>query len=247
VIDVAFTPRELRDARVAVVIDVLRASTTITQALAVGYRRVLCCRGLTEARALRKPGRVLAGERDCLRPPGFDLGNSPADFRLRRGDEVVLTTTNGCPALLAAAETAGEVLVGCLLNLAALRARLEHEDDVVLVCAGTDSEPAVEDAYVAGLIAATLPGDRTDAARIAQAMARQFHDHGAALHAGRGGAALRRVGLGNDLAWCAQESAVETVGRLAAVVGGVAAVEPGIDETLLKPQNIVLATFELGA
>jgi phosphosulfolactate phosphohydrolase-like enzyme len=89
-IDVAGNRAELRSAGIAVVIDVLRATSTATQALAAGYRRVLCAESIARAAGLRAPGRVLAGERRCLRPPGFDQGNSPLEAATRRGDELVL-------------------------------------------------------------------------------------------------------------------------------------------------------------
>ena len=101
-IDVALTRADLRAADVAVVVDVLRATTTATQALAAGYRSVLCAESVELALGLRGPGRVLAGERRCVAPPGFDQGNSPREAARRRGDELVLATTNGAPAIVAA-------------------------------------------------------------------------------------------------------------------------------------------------
>src|ERR671933_1085888 len=96
-IDVALTPAVSAGAAVTIVVDVLRATSTIAQALAAGYERVLCCADVEEARALRASnGRVvLAGERLCVKIPGFDLGNSPREFLEPRGETVALTTTNG--------------------------------------------------------------------------------------------------------------------------------------------------------
>ena len=111
------------------------------------------------------PGRVLAGERHCVRPPGFDQGNSPREAARLRGDELVLATTNGAPAVIAAAQNAPVVLLACLLNLDAVVAVLQGAD-VQIVCAGTDGAVALEDVYVAGRISARLPGRRTDAARV---------------------------------------------------------------------------------
>ena len=76
-VDVCFTPRDIRPVEVAVVVDVLRATSTIVQALAVGYPRVVCCRSVATARELRAPGRVLAGESDCVRVPGLRAGQLP--------------------------------------------------------------------------------------------------------------------------------------------------------------------------
>ena len=78
-IDVALIPARARPAEIAVVVDVLRATSTVTQALAAGYERVLCVDSIDGALRLRAPGRVLAGERNCLMPRGFDQGNSPSE------------------------------------------------------------------------------------------------------------------------------------------------------------------------
>ena len=76
---VAFTPREAANAQLGIVVDVLRATSTIAQALASGYERVYCCREVGEARALRdKLGEgLLGGERNAVRIEGFDVGASP--------------------------------------------------------------------------------------------------------------------------------------------------------------------------
>ena len=73
---VAFTPDEAASAPTGIVVDVIRASSTIAQALAVGYRRVLCVSELEQARALRAelPDSVVGGERDAVRIEGFDVG-----------------------------------------------------------------------------------------------------------------------------------------------------------------------------
>lgn len=224
-IDVAFTPAAARPAPVAVMIDVLRASSTISQALATGYERVLCCRTITEAEALRGAGRVLAGERSCVPPAGFDLGNSPAVFETLRGREVILTTTNGCPALLAARAVADEVLVGSLLNLAALLEALESREDVIAICAGTDGAPALEDTYLAGRIVAALGGERTDAARMAEAVALAYGSPGEALAASEDAGALREAGLAADVERCARESTIDVVPRVSGLIGTAAVVE----------------------
>ena len=105
----------------AVVIDVLRATTTITRALESGYRQVLACGDLDEARELAAKvagSVVLAGERQCVKPEGFDLGNSPREFEGEpRAETLVLTTTNGTRAIVTAAGHAEVVVIGSLLNL----------------------------------------------------------------------------------------------------------------------------------
>ena len=158
-IDVAFTPGEPEDASVAIVIDVLRATTTIAYALAQGYQRVLACGEIDQARALAERvngGAVLAGERKCVKPEGFDLGNSPREFAGDRlGDTLVITTTNGTRAIVTAAAHAETVAIGSLANLtscAAAVARIARKQsgDVLIQCAGVKGGFTMDDAYTAG-------------------------------------------------------------------------------------------------
>lgn len=222
-IDVAFTRAELRSAEVAVVVDVLRATSTATQALAAGYDSVLCAESVELAGTLRGPGRILAGERRCVMPPGFDLGNSPREAVRRRGDQLVLATTNGAPAIVAAADHAPVVLLGCLLNLDAVLGALADRD-VQIVCSGTDATVALEDVYVAGRLCLALEGPRTDAARVAEAVARSYRRPLDALAASAGARALIAAGLADDIAFCARESVLGVVGRVAGTAPGLALV-----------------------
>jgi 2-phosphosulfolactate phosphatase len=231
VIDVAFLGTAVRPAGTAVVVDVLRATSTITLALASGYERVLVAGTIDEARALRTPERTLAGEVGCARAPGFDLGNSPEETREPRGAELVLATTNGAPAIVAAAASSDEVLVASLLNLDAVLAQLDGRADILLVCAGTDGAVSMEDVYLAGRLSAQLAGKRSDAARIAEAVAAAYPNPVDALEASAGAVGLHREGLESDIAFCAQESVIATVPRLAETVDGIAVIqradEPG--------------------
>src|SRR5947199_10171436 len=106
-VHVAFTPGEQTPAPVGIVVDVLRATSTICQALASGYRRVLCCAEVDEARALAESegSAKLAGERRLEPLEGFDLGNSPRELDGEPAAEtLILTTTNGTRPLFAADE-----------------------------------------------------------------------------------------------------------------------------------------------
>src|SRR5918992_2827022 len=104
-VHVAFTPDEVLEAPVAVVVDVMRATSTIAQALASGYKRVYCCREIEDAVALReKLGEgLLGGERKAVRIEGFDIGASPREVLEPRGDVLIYSTTNGTSAVVAAA------------------------------------------------------------------------------------------------------------------------------------------------
>lgn len=147
---------------VAVVIDVLRATTTIVHALAHGCSAVIPCGEIDEARevaeGLPRGSAILGGERRGEPIPGFDLGNSPGDYTAEacRGKTLVMTTTNGTRALLASLE-AEVVLVGAFVNLAATVQRLLHEGRPIhLVCAGTDGRVSYEDSLLAGAFASRL-------------------------------------------------------------------------------------------
>src|SRR5881398_1108408 len=177
-IDVAFTPAEAGPAHVAIVVDVMRATSTIAQALASGYPRVICCREIDDARALREQlgdEAVVGGERNALLIDGFDLGASPRDYLEPRAETAILTTTNGTRTILAAASNARVVLLGALLNIdAVVAAAREPGEDVTVVCAGYQGAFAIDDAYTAGRIVALLEGEPTDAAVASAAIARAY-------------------------------------------------------------------------
>lgn len=166
---------------IAVVLDVLRASTTIISALAHGAPWVRPVRSIDDARmAAVRDAAVLGGERGGHRIDGFDLGNSPLEYTAASigGRPVVITTTNGTAALHACADAA-VVLIGAITNrstVAAVARRLAAEHggrEIHLVCAGTDGSVTEEDLLGAGAIldaAARLPdgfSDELDAAAIA--------------------------------------------------------------------------------
>ena len=227
-VHVAFTPSEQTPAPVGIVIDVLRATSTMTQALAAGYRRILCCAEIDEARALAEshaPAR-LAGERRLEHIPGFDFGNSPAELAgAPAAETLVLTTTNGTRLLVAAAERFERVYVGSLLNLdAVVRAAAAGGEDVAVLCAGVLGELALDDAYCAGRIAEALGGDPEDSATAAIRLAHSYPSALDGLGASRSAANLRRHGLESDIAWCARESVLEVAPRFVRTVGAAAEV-----------------------
>jgi 2-phosphosulfolactate phosphatase len=148
--------------RTAVVIDVLRATTTIAHALAAGAKAVVPCGEVEQARqvALRLGAdALLAGERGGLPIPGFDLGNSPAEFTAQRveGKTIVFTTTNGTRALLRCTG-AEDVLLAAFVNFSAVCTELAGRDNVAIVCAGTDGQVTREDVLLAGAIVDDLVG-----------------------------------------------------------------------------------------
>ena len=115
-VDVDFTPDEAGAAPTGLVIDVIRATSTICQALSAGYQRVFCAAEVEEARALREAlgEGILGGERNAVRIPGFDLGNSPREYEEAVAQTLVLSTTNGTRAVVAAAQRCERVFVASL-------------------------------------------------------------------------------------------------------------------------------------
>ena len=224
-VHVAFTPAETTPVPTAIVVDALRATSTIVQALDAGYDRVYCCTEVDEARALAAelPDAVTAGERNARLIPGFDFGNSPREFVEPRAATLVLTTTNGTRAIVAAANECDAVLVGSLLNLEALAAAAARRGvDVEIVCAGMGGRFTIEDAYCAGRIATLLGGQSTEVAEAAIRLARSFGSAEEAFGLGRSASNLRENGVGEDIAWCAREDVADAVPRLASMRGSAA-------------------------
>jgi 2-phosphosulfolactate phosphatase len=227
-IHVAFTPGEQTPAPVGVVVDVLRATSTMTQALAAGYRRVLCCAEIDEARALAAtegPAK-LAGERRLEHIEGFDFGNSPSEVAGQPAAEtLILSTTNGTRLLVDAAARFDRVYVGSLLNLDAVaRAARESGEDVAVLCAGVLGQLTLDDAYCAGRIAEALGGEPADSATVAIRLAHSFGSALEGLGASWSAGNLRRHGLEADLEWCARESVLDVVPRFVRTVGAAAEV-----------------------
>jgi 2-phosphosulfolactate phosphatase len=220
-VDVAFTPAETISAPVGIVVDVLRATSTIAQALAAGYERVYCCREVDEAVALRKElGRgLLGGERSAVKIEGFDVGASPREFLEARDEPVIFSTTNGTRAILAAAGRCDEVFLGSLLNLSAVAsAARERGEDVAVLCAGFQGAFALDDAYCAGRIVQLLDAERGDAAKASVAVADAWPDSHEALLARTYGP----PGLEEDIAFCAQVDLLDVVPRFERMHGRAA-------------------------
>ena len=226
-VHVAFTPDEGGAASTGIVIDVIRATTTMCQALASGYERVFCTAEIEDARKLREElgEGVLSGERNAVRIPGFDLGNSPREYLEPAGDTLILSTTNGTRAVVSAAERCERVLVASLLNVdAVVEHACEAGEDAVVVCAGVQGTLALDDAYVAGRIVELLGWERTDASEAAARLAGTWSGAEEAFRASKSGRNLLENApqLEDDIAFCARESVLEVVPRLVAVRDGAA-------------------------
>jgi 2-phosphosulfolactate phosphatase len=214
VVRVHLTPDRLTPAllagSVAVVIDVLRATTTMIHALAAGCVAVWPIAEVEEARRLAdgmRVGRVLlGGERGGVPLPGFDLGNSPGEYTCSRckGTTLVLTTTNGTRALLQAAPAARTLIAGFVNYSAVCEQLAEEKRPVDIVCAGYEGDVALDDALLAGALVEFLCEHESvalnDAARLAWDC---FEHHGrvldGALEISAGGVHLRSLGYDDDI------------------------------------------------
>ena len=212
--------------KTVVLIDVLRASTTLTAALAAGAREVVCfptVREVFRARKALAPRPVLlCGERGGSRVRGFDLGNSPRHFTPRRcaGRPLLMSTPNGTRALKLT-HAAGEIIIGCFANLSAAADHLSSRGrDVALLCAGTEGRLSLDDVACAGAIIEKLaphPAPLPPAARQAlRTWRRAKRSLKKFLLASEGGVPLVRIGLRQDVLDCARRDRFRIIPRVAA-------------------------------
>lgn len=229
-------PLHFEDA-LCVVIDVLRATTTIITALANGAREVRPCITAAQARRNTKSGDdipfLLGGERRGLRIPGFHLGNSPIEYldsNMISGRTIYFTTTNGTPALLRAYKgNARPAYLAALVNSSAVsaavtRATLKNAPErIFLICAGRHGQPALEDLYCAGLVAQRLqsdfaksgiPAELSDAAILAAEYAEVNRQQPLAVLTGsEHGRYLLGIGFAADLEFASQMDKYDIVPR----------------------------------
>jgi 2-phosphosulfolactate phosphatase len=198
-----------------VVIDVLRASSTIVAAIGSGAERIIPIADVETASRLVRPAerdkKLLAGERKCLPVPGFDLSNSPGEFTPERvrGKTIVLTTSNGTRAIATAAK-AGRIVICALTNLPAAAAALREESEIVVICCGAEGTIAAEDLLCGGMLLKSLdpagaPESLSDAARIARLLAEQFGSNVEEfVRASDDGRKLLALGFGRDVEFCSR-------------------------------------------
>lgn len=220
-LDVFFGAQELTSAdvqgRVVVVIDVLRASTTIAIALANGARTVIpfesAEEAITRSKSFERSDYKLAGERRNLIIPGFDLGNSPVEYTREAvdGKTILFTTTNGTGALIAV-QAAREVIVGAYVNFTAVsamaRAAARARSDIAIVAAGSERHFSLEDAACAGRYVRAIRRGLADvvlndgAVAALQLERRHGNDLSRLFAASTHGRALAEAGFADDLVVC---------------------------------------------
>jgi len=217
-IDVFFSPAAVDEpsveGRTAVVIDVIRATSTLVEALANGARAIFPTVSTEEAvklaSSLGREDTLLCGERKGLKVEGFDLGNSPSEFSAAvvEGKQLVMTTTNGTRAFVAA-EGADKVIAASFMNLAAVAEALNGVHDLAIVCSGRENRFSLDDALCAGMLIRTLgEGEEeelelNDAGRVVRDLASKYTVDVEFLRSTAAGKALVDAGLGGDLELCA--------------------------------------------
>lgn len=225
-IEVAFTVEEAVRADLqgatALVVDVVRATTTLIAALHAGAAAICPAASNEDAiKLLQSLGRddtLLAGERRGLRIEGYHLGNSPSEFTRERvaGKRIIMNTTNGTRALLAA-ESAERVLAAAFVNLSATARVASGASRVVVVCAGRSDRFALDDAVCAGGLVGRLREfaggavELADGARAALELALTHTPNSDFLATTESGRELAGVGLAGDLALCAMTDVTELV------------------------------------
>jgi 2-phosphosulfolactate phosphatase len=231
-IDVYLLPALVEPVRLTgktvVVIDVLRATTTIVHALAAGAVQVIPCLEVEEAQRITAElgkAAISGGERGGKQIPGFDLGNSPAEYSRERvmGKTVVFTTTNGTRAMLRC-KAAQRVLLGAFVNFSAVCRELAGFDQIALVCAGTDGQVTREDTLLAGAFVDDLARSKkcvlNDQALLAadawRTAVRVLTDRplGITLRDSRGGRNLIEIGQEHDIDLAAQIDRFDIVPEL---------------------------------
>jgi len=214
-LNVSFSPDFLLSSRedeeshfdACVVIDVLRATSTIVTALSNGASEVLPVLNLEDAIEFDKNGYLIGGERGGIKPSGFALGNSPAEYRMDvvMNKRICLTTTNGTKALINARKLANDIYVASFLNLSATVEKLSKYENIAIICAGNDGDVSYEDTQLAGCIVEKLHAirgyDLSDSALIAFNLWQKL---GRPQFTGSHARKLIKLGFERDVEYCSR-------------------------------------------
>ena len=229
-LDVFFTPIQAKPAdtagRLVVIVDVLRASTTVATALGNGAKTVMPLEGADEvisrSKEFHRSAVILAGEQKMLPIAGFDLGNSPQDFTKKavEGKTILITTTNGTRALLGV-QGARDIVIASYVNftavLALMKVAASSNTDIAIICAGEEGGFTLEDAACAGRYVRALPKradgmQLNDAASASVLIEKKYGENIAKLFKdSTHGQALQEAGFGDDLAAAAKVDAYPVV------------------------------------
>ncbi|AFM03507.1 phosphosulfolactate phosphohydrolase-like enzyme [Bernardetia litoralis DSM 6794] len=163
-LEICFTPDAVSfidlTGKIAVVVDIFRATSTMVAGLASGVTHVIPVVDMADALHYKSQDYVTAGERNGEKIEGFDIGNSPFEHMAQEFKKIVMTTTNGTQAIETVKNDAEQVIIGSFLNLRAVTNYLKAQNkDVVIVCAGWKGRFNAEDSLFAGALALKLRSD----------------------------------------------------------------------------------------
>ncbi len=222
-LDVFFTPNQVRPAdttaRLVLIVDVLRASTTVATALGNGARTVIPVEGadevITRSKEFARSQILLAGEQKMYPIAGFDIGNSPQAFtpEVVEGKTILITTTNGTRTLLGV-QNARDIVIASYVNFSAVLALMKvaasSNTDIAIICAGEEGGFTLEDAACAGRYVRAIPKRAdaivaNDAAAASVLIEKKYGDNIAKVFKeSTHGQALQSAGFGDDLAAAAE-------------------------------------------
>jgi 2-phosphosulfolactate phosphatase len=222
-LDVFFTPNQVKPSdtagRLVVIVDVLRASTTVATALGNGAKTVIPLEGADEvisrSKEFARTGVLLAGEQKMLPIAGFDLGNSPQDFtpEVVEGKTILITTTNGTRTLLGV-QGARDIVIASYVNFTAVLAMMKlaarSNTDIAIICAGEEGSFTLEDAACAGRYVRAIPKRAdtvvwNDASSASVLIERKYGDNiEKVFKESSHGQALESAGFGDDLTAAAE-------------------------------------------
>jgi len=218
----AFQEDEVRN-KTVVVIDVLRASSSMVTALVNGAKGIIPVEDMAAASKiaanLDAKNVLLCGEKDGYKIDGFQLGNSPMEYSREtvEGRTLILNTTNGTKAVSRSA-LANRILIGCFLNAGAVVDHIRNsEDDIILICAGWKTRLSLEDMLCAGLIVDRLLNGvvddlASDGAKIAHLLYKKYeHDIEAAVRQSSHARRLNGIAHPNDISYCSQIDIINIV------------------------------------
>ncbi len=229
-LDVFFTPLQVKPAdtqgRLVIIVDVLRASTTVATALGNGAKTVIPVEGpdevISRAKEFHRSQTILAGEQKMHPITGFDLGNSPQDFTRKavEGKTILITTTNGTRALLGV-QGARDIVIASYVNFTAVLAMMKvaagSNTDIAIICAGEEGGFTLEDAACGGRYVRAIPKradsmQMNDAASASVLIEKKYGENIAKLFKeSTHGQALQAAGFGDDLAAAAKVDAYPVV------------------------------------
>lgn len=223
-IDVCLSPELIKtydlNNRVVVIVDVLRASSTMITALANGVHHIRPYASVKACKEMRRNGYLIAGERGGALVDGFDLGNSPLSYidEAYFGEKLAMTTTNGTLAI-SLSQVADKIIIGGIINLAAVvKFLINQNKNVIVFCAGWKGKVNLEDTLFAGALVDLLEGDfesECDAPVVARAVYREAKNDFIGYlknssHVNR----LKKLGIEKDIAFCLTPNQFDIVPEL---------------------------------